>query len=98
MVGRVQRIVASSDQEGPKEFGPATVKAFLKGDRMEEATVQKAKGNPENPMSPREIQEKYVDCCSGVLPEQSIERSLSLLENLDKLEGIRELMDCFRLL
>jgi 2-methylcitrate dehydratase PrpD len=97
MIGRVQRIVASSDKEGPKEFGPATVKAFLKGGRMQEATVQKAKGNPENPMSLQEVQEKYVDCCSGVLPEQSIERSLSLLENLDKLEKIRELMDCFRL-
>jgi len=96
MVVRVQRIVASGDQDGPKEFGPATVKAFLKGGKTEEATVFKAKGNPENPMSLQEVQGKYRDCCSGVLPEKSIETSLSLLENLDKQEKIHELMECFR--
>ncbi len=96
LVRRVRRIVTSGDQDGPKEFGPATVKAFLKGDRLREATVQKAKGNPENPMSLQEIQDKYRDCCSEVLPEQSLERSLSLLEDLDKLDQINELMDCFR--
>jgi hypothetical protein len=58
--------------------------------------VEKARGNPENPMSPQEVKEKYLDCCSGILTQQSIDKSLSLLADLDRLETIGELTDCFR--
>jgi len=97
MMARVKREIVPGRQDGPKGFGPATVKAFLEGGRMLEATVEKARGTPENPMSQKEIKEKYLDCCSGILSERSTEKSLSLLENLDKLEKIRELTDCYRL-
>lgn len=96
MMARVKRKIVPGAHKGPKEFGPATVMVFLKGGIMLEARVEKAKGNPENPMSQQEVQEKYLDCCSGVLPEQSIKKSLSLLENLDNLKKIRELTECFR--
>lgn len=97
MMARVERIVVSGDQgEGPKEFGPATVKVVLKGGEIKEATVLKAKGNPENPMTLKEVQEKYMDCCSGVLSQQAIKKSLSLLENLDQQGKIDGLMDCFK--
>jgi 2-methylcitrate dehydratase PrpD len=96
MMARVKRKIAPSTHEGPKEFGPATVMVFLKGGRVLEARVEKAKGNPENPMSQQEVQEKYLDCCTGVLSERSIEKSLSLLEDLDNLEKVRELTDCYR--
>ena len=47
-------------------------------------------------MSQQEVQDKYLDCCSGILTERSIDKSLALLADLDKLEIIGELMDCFR--
>ena len=94
---RVQRIVTASDTKGPRGFGPAEVRVVLKGGDIRQARVDKAKGNPENPMTGEEIREKYLDCCSGVLSQQSIEKSLSLLQNLDGLDGIRPLMDCFRI-
>ena len=94
---RVQRIVTASDTKGPRGFGPAEVRVLLKGGDIRQARVDKAKGNPENPMTGEEIREKYLDCCSGVLSQQSIEKSLSLLQNLDGLDGIRPLMNCFRI-
>ena len=96
MVPRIHRKIVPSTGEGPSEFGPATVKVFLKGGDVLEASVGKAKGNPENPMSRQEVQEKYMECCSGVLPQGSIKKSLSLLEKLEKLESVRELMNCFQ--
>ena len=96
MMGRIERKIRPDDPEGPKDFGPATVKVRLKGGKILEAQVQKAKGNPDNPMSPEEIRQKYVDCCSGLLPEASIKKSLSLLEDLDGVKELRELMGLFR--
>jgi 2-methylcitrate dehydratase PrpD len=94
---RVQRVVTAGDKKGPRGFGPAEVKVLLKEGEVKRARVEKAKGNPENPMTEEEIREKYLDCCSWVLSQQSIEKSLSLLQNLDALDKIRPLMDCFRI-
>jgi len=94
---RVQRVVTAGDKKGPRGFGPAEVRVLLKGGEIKQARVEKAKGNPENPMTEEEIREKYLDCCSGVLSQESIEKSLSLLQNLDVLDGIRPLMDCFQI-
>ena len=96
MMARVQRKITPGAQTGPEAFGPATVKVFLKGGNKLEARVEKARGNPENPMSPQEVEEKYLDCCSGILTQQSIDKSLALLADLDKLETIKDLTDCFR--
>jgi 2-methylcitrate dehydratase PrpD len=96
MMARVKRKVVPGAQKGPEAFGPATVTVFLNGGRKLEARVEMARGNPENPMSQKEIQDKYLDCCSGILTERSIDRSLALLAELDKLETIGELTDCFR--
>jgi 2-methylcitrate dehydratase PrpD len=96
MMGRVKRQIASENQEGPEEFGPARVRVVLKNGKALEASVKKAKGNPENPMSPEEIQEKYRACCVDVLPETGIEKSISLLQSLEDLEKLSKLMECYR--
>ncbi len=97
MMARIERKIVSGPEDGPKEFGPAMVKVFLKDGGMLEARVDKARGNPENPMTKNEVREKYLDCCTGILEDHAIERSISLLENLDRLEKIDELLDCYRL-
>jgi 2-methylcitrate dehydratase PrpD len=96
MMARIQRKNLPKTENGPVEFGPATIKVLLKGGTILEASVAKARGNPENPMSRQEIQDKYVECCFDVLPQGSIEKSLSLLEKLEELESVRELMSCFQ--
>jgi 2-methylcitrate dehydratase PrpD len=96
MMARIQRKILPKAEKGPIEFGPATVRVFLKEGTVLEASVAKARGNPENPMSLQEIQAKYRECCSEVLSEQSTEQSLTLLENLENLKSIHELMACFQ--
>jgi 2-methylcitrate dehydratase PrpD len=96
MMARVERKVVPVDSGTKTQFGPASVRAFLKGGRSLENTVEKAKGNPENPMSPQEIHEKYRDCCRSVLHQKAIEKSLALLQRLDQLKSIRELTQCYR--
>lgn len=96
MMTRVRRVIMPMDAKGPDDFGPAKVKVFMRDGRILEAFVKKAKGHPENPLSLQEVQEKYRECCSEVLPEHYIERSLSLLEDLEKLPRISKLMECFR--
>lgn len=93
---KIERKVMDSGGVIAKDFGPATVKVFLKSGRVLQKTVQKAKGNPENPMSPQDLEEKYADCCTGSLSRDTIERSLSLLRQLDRLKAIRDLTGCFR--
>jgi hypothetical protein len=95
-MARVERKVVGGDSEVRKEFGPATVKVFLKDGKVLETTVEKARGNPANPMSLEEIQGKYKDCCKGVLADDATERSLALLQRLDQVSSIRELMACYR--
>jgi len=97
MMGRIKREILSEEKrKGPPEFGPAKVKVFLKGGKTLEARVEKAKGNPENPMSPEEIQEKYADCCAGILTERCIEKSISIVQNLETLVNLSKLMACYR--
>lgn len=99
MMDRIKRKILSEEKrEGPPEFGPAKVKVFLKGGKSLEARVEKAKGNPENPMSPEEIQEKYVDCCNRILTEKGIEMSISIIQDLEALGRLSNLMECYRVI
>jgi len=97
MMARVKRHILPGNRKGPEEFGPARVRVFLKGGEVLEAWVEKAKGNPENPMSSQEIQEKYMDCCSGVLTEQCIEKSITILQDLERLPRLSKMMECYRI-
>ncbi|MFH1351390.1 MAG: MmgE/PrpD family protein [Pseudomonadota bacterium] len=97
MMTRIERKVVPSSVQGPVEFGPAFVKVFLKNEKVMESIIEKAKGNPENPLTREEVREKYRDCCSQVLPESSLDKSLSLVDDLEKLSDVSELMACFSL-
>jgi 2-methylcitrate dehydratase PrpD len=96
MMARVERKVVPVDRTTKTQFGPASVRAILKDGRSFEKTVEKAKGNPENPMSLQEIHEKYRGCCKDVLNQEATEKSLTLLQRLDQLKSIRELTQGYR--
>jgi 2-methylcitrate dehydratase PrpD len=83
MMARIKRKVVPVDSAIRTQFGPASVRVFLKSGRSLEYSVENAKGSPENPMSLQEIHEKYRDCCRGVLDQEAIEKSLALLQRLD---------------
>jgi 2-methylcitrate dehydratase PrpD len=82
MMARVKRDILPGNRKGPEEFGPARVRVFLKGGEVLEAWVEKAKGNPENPMSSQ---------------EQCIEKSITILQDLERLTRLSKMMECYRI-
>jgi len=50
-------------------------------------------GSSENPIADEELFQKYRSCASGVLPEKSVEESIKLIMNLEKVDDIGKLMN-----
>ncbi|MBU1155871.1 MAG: MmgE/PrpD family protein, partial [Proteobacteria bacterium] len=98
----VQKLIAITTRQvdrragaGSGDFGPAEVRVRLKNGETLSARVDKAKGSPTNPMSDGEFRAKYLDCCTGVLSPEQIEKSLALLARLENVRRISELTECY---
>lgn len=98
----VQKLIAVTTRQverragtGSGDFGPAEVQVRLKNGETLSARVDKAKGSPANPMSDAEFRAKYLDCCTGVLGPEQIEKSLALLARLETIPRIGELTECY---
>ena len=96
MMKKIERRVVENPGGNAQDFGPSSVRVFLRNGEVLEATVKNAKGTPQNPMSQAEIKEKYRNCCSGILAEKDIEKSLDLILRLDTLDRLDELMACYQ--
>jgi 2-methylcitrate dehydratase PrpD len=55
--------------------------------------VFESKGRPGNRLSKAELVAKYRECASEVISGERIDRSLDMLQRLEKVKDIRELMD-----
>ena len=73
----------------------AKVTIELRNGQMLERTVNKAKGNPENPLSFEELTQKFRACAKGVLDDDHADKILHLI---DKMEAIADISDVIRLL
>jgi 2-methylcitrate dehydratase PrpD len=51
-----------------------------------------AKGMPENPITPKELRDKFRDLSSMVLQKQQVEKAIETLDSLEKLDKIRFLI------
>ena len=67
-------------------FGAKSITVKLKDGREYCKEVIIAKGMPLNPLTPDEFNSKYRDCASTVLSKEDVERSLFILDNLEKME------------
>jgi len=73
-------------------FGIKGITVTLKDGRKFSKEVAIAKGMPQNPLTPDEFDSKYRDCASAVLSEEDLEKSLSILTNLQEVKSVREAM------
>lgn len=73
-------------------FGTKSVTAKLKDGKEYSEEVTIAKGMPQNPLTSEEFNSKYRDCASTMLSEEEVEKSLSILTNLQKVKNIKEVM------
>lgn len=74
-------------------FGTKSVTVKLKDGRVFSKEVAIAKGMPQNPLTADEFNAKYRDCAATVLSSGGVEKSLSILANLEKTKDIRELLE-----
>ncbi|MFH1087606.1 MAG: MmgE/PrpD family protein, partial [Chloroflexota bacterium] len=75
------------------EARPDIVTVKLKDGREYSLGVDKAKGHADVPLTRDELLTKYRECARLALVDNDVERSIELVENLEKLKNIKELLD-----
>jgi len=65
----------------------------LKDGREFTMRVDKSKGWPENPMTHAELIGKYRDCAQLILASDDVERSIEMMDHLEKLANVKDLAD-----
>ena len=54
------------------------------------------KGNPNNPMSPEDVEDKFRGLAARTLPDPQINRLTDLFSRLETLASVNELLDATR--
>jgi 2-methylcitrate dehydratase PrpD len=70
---------------------PVTI--HLEDGRSVRKEVEHPRGSPRNPMTREELLGKYRDCARRALPPVQVERSIDLLEDVEKVDDVRTLVD-----
>lgn len=87
---QIEKIAASSNPA--LEETEAQITVMLKNGRVHETRVDSPKGDPRNPLSFEEIEEKFADLASTVLPGGRIEKIIGLVRRLEELKDMSTLV------
>lgn len=90
MIKKIQVVV---DPEMKVQIG-ATVTITLKNGKKYSQRVEVARGAPSLPLSKEDLIAKYVDCAGLVLAKKDIDRSLEIVDRLEKVDDVRALAEC----
>ncbi|MFC1982045.1 MmgE/PrpD family protein [Chloroflexota bacterium] len=71
---------------------PQTVTVRLKDGRELRCEVTNPKGDPANPLSQEELEDKFRDCARAALSTQDIDRCLEMVSSLESLKDVSLLM------
>jgi 2-methylcitrate dehydratase PrpD len=74
----------------------SVVEVELTDGRIIQSMATDARGTPEKPLKPHELEEKFMECVSFVHNEEKSNDTLALIRRLDKLSEVRELTDLLR--
>ncbi|MDY6834416.1 MAG: hypothetical protein SVY53_06395, partial [Chloroflexota bacterium] len=80
----------------PPEFGfgfRSETVMKMKDGRQLSKVIDFPKGFAQNPLTEEDMQNKYKDCASLMLPRDQVECSLDMILNLESLDNISTLMD-----
>ena len=97
----VQELMNKIKYVHPPEMGTGLVNlggeliVKLRNGKIYSRRVDRAKGNPENPLSTDELIHKYRDCVDIFLSAEDTDKALGLLLNLESVKDIAELMGIF---
>jgi 2-methylcitrate dehydratase len=70
----------------------ARVTITTKGGKKYSAYVDRPKGDPRNPPTDRELEDKFRSLAAFVLPQRKIESLVKTIWNLEKLPNVRQLV------
>jgi 2-methylcitrate dehydratase PrpD len=74
----------------------SVVEVELTDGRVIRRMATDARGTPEKPLKPHELEEKFMECVSFVHDEEKSKEILALIRRLDKLSDVSELTDLLR--
>lgn len=74
------------------EYYPSTVIVRTKNGKEYVSYVDYPKGDPENPVSFEEVEEKFRFLASFTISEEKIEKVIEIVSSLEKLENVKELV------
>jgi len=76
-----------------EEHNPAILRIKMKNGQEFHQHVLFPKGNPAAPLSREELLLKYRDCAEQVLARDAIEKSINLIDGLEKVQNLNDLAD-----
>jgi 2-methylcitrate dehydratase PrpD len=76
--------------------GYAEVRIALRDGSEQGLRVDTPRGDPSRPLTWEELVEKFRDCAGTVLPTQTVERTLRMVERLEELPDVGELTETLR--
>jgi 2-methylcitrate dehydratase PrpD len=90
----IMRSIVETGDMTKMGLGELTIK--LKDGREFTGKGEQPKGSGDFPLERQDLLDKYEDCAKRVLSPSNVERTVELIENLEKLANITELMDLLR--
>lgn len=91
LMQRVKLVPTSELAATNSQVARAVVEITLKGGKKLAKTVDFPRGTPENPLSDKQLLQKYRSCARSVLSEKATKELQELLLNLEKVEDIGKL-------
>ncbi len=93
---RVQMNLADDFKKTDLGGRPCRVTVRLKDGQVLAREAHHAKGGPEHPMSEAELKGKFTECAREALSADAAERALALIEDLEKVDNVRQLTEILR--
>ncbi len=94
----VQKVKVQEKQEYTDIYGtsfPNKIIINMNNGKFHSKEVKDPKGHPLNPLSKAEIETKFKNGVGNLLSDSQKEKIIKLVWNLENLENIKELIDCF---
>jgi len=82
---------ADLDAGGPGKRHSVRVKVFLKNGRQFERKVDYPLGNPKNPMTPGDLENKFRKLAGKVFTENKVDQLISTIDHLDQIDDVHQL-------
>jgi len=94
------RKVKTIHDEGIAAMGVEKMRSIVEVELTDGRIIRReasdARGTPEKPLKPHELEEKFMECAGFVYDEEKSKEALALIRRLDKLSDVNELTDLLR--